>query len=68
MTASLRRTLPLSRRAVLRGAGVTMGLPLLSAMGRAETPAAPQRLLFAYVPNGVHVEAWRRLPTAWARR
>lgn len=66
MTASLRRTLPLSRRAVLRGAGVTMGLPLLSAMGRAETPAAPRRLLFAYVPNGVHVEAWRRLPGAEA--
>ena len=61
MTPSLRRTPPLSRRAVLRGAGVPLGLPFLGAMARAgSTPIAPRRLLFVYVPNGVHVEAWRR--------
>ena len=61
MTPSLRRTPPLSRRAVLRGTGATLGLPFLGAMARAgSTPTPPRRLLFVYVPNGVHVEAWRR--------
>ena len=48
----------LSRRAVLRGLGVTVGLPVLDAMFPAWTPlanaAAPPRLRFGavYTPNG----------------
>ena len=60
MTPSLRRTPPLSRRAVLRGTGATLGLPFLGAMERGQHAHAPRRLLFVYVPNGGHVEARRR--------
>ena len=66
----MNRTRPLpspaavSRRAVLRGAGVALALPFLESFGfrrfvapaRAATP--PQRLLFYYVPNGIHMPAW----------
>jgi hypothetical protein len=49
---------------VLRGAGVALALPFLESLGfrrfaapaRAATP--PQRLLFYYVPNGIHMPAW----------
>jgi len=56
----------LSRRALLRGAGATLGLPFLEAMvpvsaaagvaGRVS--AAPQRFAFFYIPNGVVQDAW----------
>ena len=56
----------ISRRTLLRGLGVTVALPWLEAMAplsvRAATPAArsvPTRLAFFYVPNGVHMPAWR---------
>jgi hypothetical protein len=55
-----RRT-PLSRRTVLRGAGVTLGLPWLEAMMPAATssaPAMPVRMAFLYMPNGVNTTAW----------
>jgi hypothetical protein len=48
----------LSRRAVLKGAGVTLGLPLLDAMipaatALAQTAAAPKlRAGFFYLPHG----------------
>src|ERR1044071_8532880 len=48
----------LSRRTVLRGAGVTLALPLLEAMipaatALAQTAAAPKlRLGFFYIPHG----------------
>jgi Protein of unknown function (DUF1552) len=50
----------LSRRTFLRGAGVTLTLPLLDAMTPAFTPAAKPvvRLGFVYVPNGIIPEKW----------
>ncbi|MFO0926195.1 MAG: DUF1552 domain-containing protein [Gemmataceae bacterium] len=56
----------LSRRTVLRGAGVTLALPLLEAMlpsvvlgAPAGAPKPPRRLAFLYVPNGVDMANWR---------
>lgn len=48
----------LSRRTILRGAGVGLGLPWLEAM--AATPGAkpPVRMAALYLPNGVNVDAW----------
>lgn len=52
----------LSRRALLKGAGVAMALPFLDAMSwraRAADPyVAPVRFLAFYVPNGIHMPAW----------
>src|SRR5579871_1013042 len=50
------------RRTLLRGAGVTLALPLLDAMvpafsSAAESTAKP-RLSFVYVPNGVAMKNW----------
>ncbi len=56
----------ISRRTVLRGLGAVVALPWLEAMAPlnvlASTPAArsaPNRLAFLYVPNGVHMPAWK---------
>ncbi len=53
----------LSRRAFLGGGAATLALPFLPSLlprvaraGSAETP--PVRLLFYYVPNGIHMAAW----------
>ena len=54
----------LPRRTVLRGLGVTMGLPLLDAMvpavtALAKTPAKPiHRFQAIYVPNGMAMPYW----------
>lgn len=52
----------LSRRAVLRGMGAAIALPLLDAMQPAlAAPAVkktPLRLGFVYVPNGIIMEDW----------
>ena len=56
----------LSRRTVLRGLGAGMALPWLEAMGPLESwvhadeknPAAPNRLLWLYVPNGTAMPNW----------
>ncbi|HTX24031.1 MAG TPA: DUF1552 domain-containing protein [Steroidobacteraceae bacterium] len=54
----------LSRRTVLRGLGVSLGLPLLDAMvpagtALAKTAAAPQpRLAFVYFPHGAVMDQW----------
>ena len=55
----------ISRRSVLRGMGVTIGLPMLQSMmpGRLLTAAeadrdAPLRMAFFYVPNGAHMPDW----------
>ena len=54
----------LSRRTILRGAGAAVALPLLEAMrpgslrAAAGPSAAPTRLAFVYVPNGVHMPDW----------
>ena len=52
----------LSRRTILRGLGAAISLPLLDAMVPAfasPTPAAaPLRLAFIYVPNGIIMDQW----------
>jgi len=66
---------PLSRRAVLRGCGAAIALPLLEAMMPRTLVAAPSkykplaksqskptpRSIFCYVPNGVNIQQW--MPT-----
>ncbi len=59
---------PISRRTVLKGMGVSLALPFLDAMvpGLEMTPtllanertAAPKRIAFLYVPNGINMEEW----------
>jgi hypothetical protein len=54
----------ISRRAVLRATGVCVGLPWLESLtrlsrGADESAAAPRRLAFLYVPNGVNVAQWQ---------
>ncbi|MCB9534071.1 MAG: DUF1552 domain-containing protein [Myxococcales bacterium] len=60
------RSLRLSRRTLLRGASVAIALPWLEAMGVSRAPLAsadvvrpPVRLLYYFVPNGIHMPAWR---------
>lgn len=50
----------ISRRTLLRGAGVAIGLPLLDAMRPALARAVPQanRLVVVYVPNGIIMNDW----------
>lgn len=63
---------PLSRRAVLRGLGVSLSLPFLEAMLPRTVSASPStyrpitisgakptpRVIFCYVPNGVNILDW----------
>lgn len=56
----------ITRRTMLRGTGVAVALPWLNAMApvlsRASEDSAgkpPVRLAYFYVPNGVHMPAWR---------
>ncbi len=54
---------PITRRTLLRGAGTAMALPWLEAMGSGWTSFGsasepPPRLLWMYVPNGVHMQGW----------
>ena len=50
----------ISRRTLLRGAGVSLGLPWLEAMALATSklPKDPVRLAVLYMPNGVNTDAW----------
>ena len=51
----------LSRRAMLKGAGVTMGLPLLEAMLPRRAFAAgekPLRFVVVFAPHGMHMPGW----------
>ena len=54
----------LTRRSVLRGSGVAIALPLLESMHHSKTAqagpllAAPRRVAFFYIPNGVVQTAW----------
>ena len=53
--------IPMSRRSLLRGAGVSLGLPWLEAMASAASsklPKNPVRLAVLYMPNGVNTDAW----------
>ena len=45
------------RRALLRGLGTALGLPLFEAMGRAAAKP-PCRMAFLYVPNGIMMDQW----------
>jgi hypothetical protein len=58
----------LTRRTVLRGLGAAIALPWLEATASAADVALravegvsgpPRRMAFLYVPNGVHMQAWR---------
>ena len=55
---------PISRRRVLKGLGIAMGLPWLEAMlpssrvVAAAKNTAPLRMMFFNVPNGAHMKAW----------
>ncbi len=58
---------PLSRRRVLQGLGAAVALPWLEAMGpvaawaatgERRAAAAPNRIAFLYVPNGINMEDW----------
>jgi hypothetical protein len=55
------KSLQLSRRACLKGLGVSMALPWLEAMEprRASAATTPLRFLTYYVPNGIYMEKWR---------
>ncbi|MEO8213712.1 MAG: DUF1552 domain-containing protein [Myxococcales bacterium] len=52
----------LSRRTVLRGAGISIALPWLEAMGertsKAQAAAPPKRAIFMFSPNGYIQEQW----------
>lgn len=51
----------ISRRSVLRGLGVSLALPWLEAtspVAKAVTAAAPKRMAFIFVPNGIHLPNW----------
>lgn len=57
---------PIDRRTFLRGAGTLMALPLLERMmpgtaraAFAPAKAAPTRMAFLFVPNGVNMEHWK---------
>lgn len=59
------RQKPLSRRTVLRGAGVALGLPWLEAMvpsalaaSRPADARAPVRMAVLYMPNGANMREW----------
>src|SRR2546428_1297305 len=61
---------PLSRRAILRGIGATVSLPLLDSMVPAlsaldrRSAAPPRRLGFVYIPNGANEASWKPLGEA----
>jgi hypothetical protein len=48
----------ISRRTILRGAGVALGLPWLEAMAAPNAPKNPIRLGVLYMPNGVNTAYW----------
>jgi hypothetical protein len=54
------RRFPISRRTLLRGAGVALGLPWLEAMAPAAAGKSrpPVRMAVLYMPNGVHPDMW----------
>ena len=57
----IRRTTPLSRRTMLRGAGASLALPWLEAMmpsGASAAARAPVRMAILYMPNGVREDMW----------
>jgi hypothetical protein len=64
----MRESQKITRRTLLRGTGMAMGLPFLEAMLPrtllAEPAAAPPvRMGFFFIPNGVNMEHWRQPKT-----
>ncbi len=51
---------PISRRTLLRGTGVALGLPWLEAMAATTAPKekGPVRMAVLYMPNGVRPDTW----------
>src|SRR5690349_8409716 len=56
---------PISRRTLLRGAGVSVALPWLEIMAKAAPEASPTklaepplRMAFMFMPNGVRPDCW----------
>ena len=54
-----------SRRALLRGVGAAVALPMLDAMvpalkasGTTAGKLSPNRMMFVYVPNGIDMRNW----------
>lgn len=58
------RKFPISRRTLLRGAGVSLALPWLEAMAptsvlaSSKLPRQPVRMAMLYMPNGVNTSMW----------
>lgn len=56
------QTSRLTRRTILRGLGVSLALPWMESLAprvsAAEAVAAPRRMAFMFVPNGVHLPDW----------
>lgn len=62
MKVSSDRSQQFSRRALLRGSGVVLGLPWLEAIGsekgRSESNPSPVRMAALYMPNGAYPASW----------
>ena len=62
MKASSNRSRQFSRRALLRGSGVVLGLPWLEAIGsekgRSASNPSPVRMAALYMPNGAYPASW----------
>ena len=60
----IHRRFPISRRTLLRGTGVALGLPWLEVMSARRLRAAtaksrpPVQMAVLYMPNGVHPDMW----------
>lgn len=48
----------MNRRTLLRGAGISLGLPWLEAMAGPTSKKPPVRMAALYMPNGVNPHAW----------
>ena len=57
MSVFLKRT-QISRRTLLKGVGVGLGLPWLETMAAPASGSSPKRFAALYMPNGVNVPHW----------
>ncbi len=53
-----KRHTPLARRTLLRGMGMSLGLPWLEAMAATPNAAPPVRFAALYMPNGIREDVW----------
>ncbi len=54
----MRSSTPLARRTLLRGMGMSLGLPWLEAMAATPNANPPVRFAALYMPNGVREDTW----------